>query len=208
MTHRSNISQRFRGFLPVVIDVETGGFNAKTDALLELAAVPILMDHGQLIQGNTYHYHVEPFHGANIEQAALDFTGIEVDHPFREAEHERDILPELFSEINLLLKAYHCSRAILVGHNAWFDLSFINAAIERCRIKNSPFHKFSSFDTATLAGMAYGQTVLAKACKMAQIDFDTSEAHSALYDTQKTADLFCKIHNQWSAMGGWPPAKT
>ncbi len=204
MSTNSEICKRFRGFQPVVIDVETGGFNAHTDALLELAAIPIIIREGELVPSATYHYHIHPFHGANIEQAALDFTGIDVDHPFREAEQERDVLSELFSELQLSLKNNQCNRSILVGHNAWFDLSFLNAAIERNHIKKSPFHKFSSFDTATLAGLAYGQTVLAKACKVAKIDFDTSEAHSALYDTQKTAELFCQIHNQWRQMGGWP----
>ncbi len=204
MSQTSPISQRFRGFLPVVIDVETGGFNAETDALLEIAAIPLLMEDGLLVPGTEYHFHINPFHGANIEQAALEFTGIDVDHPFRDAQNERDVLPELFSEISLIQKELNCTRAILVGHNSWFDLSFLNAAIERNRIKNSPFHKFSSFDTATLAGMAYGQTVLAKACKAAAVDFDTAEAHSALYDTQKTAELFCKITNKWQQLGGWP----
>ena len=35
---------RFRGFLPVIVDVETGGFNATTDALLEVAATLIHLD--------------------------------------------------------------------------------------------------------------------------------------------------------------------
>ncbi|MFB0969134.1 MAG: exonuclease domain-containing protein, partial [Pseudomonadales bacterium] len=64
------------------------------------------------------------------------------------------------------------------------------------------FHPFSSFDTATLCGLAYRQTVLARACEVAGISFDADEAHSALYDCEKTADIFCSIVNKWKELGG------
>ncbi len=61
------LHQRFRGFYPVVIDVETAGFNAKTDALLEIAAITLKMDEqGWLTPDTTLHFHVEPFEGANL----------------------------------------------------------------------------------------------------------------------------------------------
>ena len=55
-------------------------------------------------------------------------------------------------------------------------------------------------DTVTLAGMAYGQTVLSRAVQAAGIEWNGDEAHSAVYDTQKTAELFCKILNRWGAL--------
>ena len=61
-----------------------------------------------------------------------------------------------------------------------------------------------SFDTTSLAGLALGQTVLVKACRAAGIAFDQSEAHSALYDAQKTTELFCFMVNRYKALGGWP----
>jgi ribonuclease T len=207
----SQISQRFRGFLPVVIDVETGGFNASTDAILEIAATIMRMDgNGDLQVLKTHAYNVAPFEGANLEQSALDFTGIDPWHPFREAMSEEDAMADLFKIIRKELKEQSCNRAILVGHNAHFDAGFVNAAVERCSIKRNPFHPFSHFDTATLAGLAYGQTVLAKACAEAQIDFDNTEAHAAAYDAEKTAELFCGIVNRWQALGGWspPPVET
>lgn len=195
------ISERFRGYLPVVIDVETGGFNCKTDALLEIAAVPILMNsEGNLIPAETIACEVEPFEGANIEESALQFTGIEIDHPDRNALQEKDALKEIFQPIRKLLKTQNCKRAILVAHNAHFDLGFVNAASERCAINRNPFHPFSCFDTATLAGLAYGQTVLARACEEANIAFDSKAAHSAAYDTEKTAELFCTIVNRWQQL--------
>ena len=167
------MARRFRGYLPVVVDVETGGFNAATDALLEIAAVTIGMDEeGLLFPEHTYFFRIEPFAGANIEQAALDFTGIKLDHPLRMAVSEEQALGEIFRGIRKSLKANGCKRAILVGHNSSFDLGFLNAAVNRTALKRNPFHPFSSFDTATLAGLAYGQTVLAKACQAAGIAFD------------------------------------
>lgn len=201
----SLISQRFRGFLPVVIDVETGGFNAKTDAMLEIAAVILEMDsQGNLQIKEHFSKNIEPFPGAVVEQAALEFTGIDIYDTERNAEEEGDALREIFQPIRREVSETGCTRAVMVAHNAHFDLSFVNAAVERAQIKRNPFHPFSCFDTSSLSGLAYGQTVLAKACQAAKIDFSNQDAHSALYDTTKTAELFCSIVNRWKELGGWP----
>lgn len=198
------IKDRFRGFLPVVIDVETAGFNAKTDALLELAASIIRMDeNGELYIHETMSFHIQPFAGANLEKEALDFTGIDPFAPDRDDLPEADAIGQMFTKVRKELKSTGCKRAVLVGHNAGFDHGFLNAAIERCEIKRNPFHPFSNFDTATLSGLAFGQTVLAKACQVAGITFSNSQAHSAAYDTEKTAELFCEIVNRWKRLGGW-----
>jgi len=200
----TKLSERFRGFYPVVIDVETAGFNAQTDALLEIAAVTLKMDDdGKLIPDRSMSFDVQPFEGANIEQAALDFTGIDPFHPFREAVSEKEALTEIFQMIRKGLKKNACNRAVVVAHNAHFDHGFLKAAVERTEIKRDPFHPFSSFDTASLAALVYGQTVLAKSCQIAGIEFDNREAHSALYDTEKTAELFCSMVNKWKNLGGW-----
>lgn len=194
----SPIASRFRGFMPVAVDVETGGFNPQTDALLELALCIIEMDEeGWAMSGKTVMRHIKPFEGANIEAAALEFNGIRPDHPLRLAVDERKALQELFLPVRQKLRATGCKRAILVGHNAHFDLSFLNAAIARTGYKRNPFHPFSCFDTATLGGLAYGQTVLARAVTAAGLDWDKSQAHSAAYDTERTAALFCNIVNRW-----------
>jgi ribonuclease T len=191
------MARRFRGFLPVVIDVECGGFNPATDALLEIAAVLIDMDTGgTLARGATVSHHVKPFEGARLDPAALSVTGIDPYHPLRPALPERDALTRVFREVRHAVRAYDCRRAILVGHNAAFDLAFLNAAVARAQMKRNPFHPFSSFDTATLAGAALGQTVLAKAVTVAGMQWDPSSAHSAAYDAEKTADLFCHVCNR------------
>ena len=205
---KSLFAQRFRGYFPVVIDVETAGFNAQTDALLEIAATTLALDEatGLFSLDQTIHFNVDPFEGANLEPAALEFTGIDPTNPLRGAVEEKKALTEIFKLVRKKMKAAGCQRAVMVAHNAAFDLGFVNAATERCLIKRSPFHPFVSFDTTTLSGLALGQTVLAKACATAGIDFNNSEAHSALYDTEKTAELYCYIVNKWQQLGGWPLA--
>lgn len=199
----AQLGERFRGFLPVVVDVETAGFNAKTDALLEIAAVTLQMDErGILSRLETIACHVEPFPGANLDPKSLEFTGIDPYHPFRFAKPEHEALEKIYKPVRQLIKECQCSRAILVGHNPSFDLAFLKSATQRAGIKHNPFHLFSTFDTATLGGLAYGQTVLARAVQAAGFEWDEKSAHSAAYDAERTADLFCAIVNTWRTLRG------
>jgi len=192
------LAQRFRGYLPVIVDIETSGFNPKKNALLEIAAVIVeLNSNNDLEITERYSTHVVPFKNSELDAAALKFNGIDPYHPFRMAIDEKDALDMLFKPIKHAVKRNNCTRAILVGHNPAFDIGFLNAAIQRTQIKRSPFHPFSTFDTATLGGLAYQQTVLAKIAQTAGLDWDNEKAHSALYDAEKTAELFCMIVNRW-----------
>ena len=203
----TGLCDRFRGFYPVVIDVETAGFNARTDALLEIAAVTLKMDEqGWLSIDERHHFHVEPFEGAVLQPEALAFNGIDPHNPLRGAVSEYDALHAIFKAVRKGMKDSGCNRAIMVAHNATFDHSFMMAAAARASLKRNPFHPFVTFDTAALSGLALGQTVLAKACIAAGIPFDSAQAHSALYDTEQTALLFCEIVNRWKRLGGWPLA--
>jgi len=189
---------RLRGFVPVVVDVETGGVNPQTDALLEIAAVMIKIDEeGTFSRGDTIACHVAPFEGGILNPKALEINHIDPYHPFRLAKSEAQALEIILGPISAAIKEYGCHRAVLVGHNAWFDLAFMKAAIERVGLKNHPFHHFTSLDTATLSALAYGETVLSKALAKAGFEFNPDEAHSAIYDAEKTADLFCTIFNRW-----------
>ena len=192
------MAERFRGYLPVVVDVETGGFDWNRHALLEIAVLPLeLDDDGLLVPGKTTNAHVVPAPGLDIDPKSLEITGIRLDHPFRLAKEERPALDHVFAPVREACKRHGCQRAILVGHNAHFDLNFLNAAVARVGHKRNPFHPFSVFDTVTLAGVAYGQTVLARAVQAAGFHWDPNEAHSAVYDTERTAELFCRIVNSW-----------
>ncbi|SMM99313.1 Ribonuclease T [uncultured Candidatus Thioglobus sp.] len=192
------IKDRIRGFLPVVVDIETAGFNAQTDAMLEICAIMIGIDaQGIFYPKEPLHFHVTPFKGANLEPSALKFNKIDVDNPLRMAVSEKNALSEIFQAVSVEVKTEDCSRAVLVGHNAFFDLGFLYAASKRSKLKN-PFHQFSTIDTVSLSALYYGETVLAKAIRVANIEWDDNSAHSALYDTQKTAELFCQIFNTQS----------
>lgn len=191
------VGHRFRGFLPVVVDVETGGFNSQSNALLEIAAVILGVDeNNQLVPRQTVFSHVEPFPGGVMDKASMEVNGIKVDNPLRLAKKEPEALAHIFKPIRQAVSEQGCTRAILVGHNAHFDLGFLNAAIARTGIKRSPFHPFSAFDTVSLAGAALGQTVLAKALVAAGLPYDNREAHSAIYDAERTAELFCLLVNR------------
>ena len=194
----SPMAKRFRGYLPVVVDVETGGFDWNRHALLEIACVPIDLDsEGRFILGETASAHLHPAPGTEIDPKSLEVTGIQLDHPFRLAKQEKEALDHVFAPVRAAVKKHGCQRAILVGHNAHFDLNFLNAAVARVQHKRNPFHPFSVFDTVTLAGVAYGQTVLARAMQAAGMDWNSDDAHSAVYDAEQTAKLFCKIENSW-----------
>ena len=198
---KTTIAKRFRGFFPVIIDIETAGFDASKDALLEIAAVTLTLNtENHWCIDEIIAKYIKPFEGANLDIASLEFTGIDPEHPFRKqiAVSETDAFNEIFRTIRKKTKDNECTRAILVGHNASFDLSFLNACVERNNIKRNPFHPFSTFDTATLAGLAYDQTVLSRAAIAAGLDWDEKEAHSARYDAEQTAILFCEIVNRWN----------
>ncbi|MFS8064317.1 MAG: ribonuclease T [Luteimonas sp.] len=191
--------ERFRGYLPVVVDVETGGFDWTRHALLEIAAIPIdLDDDGHFVLGDIVSAHVVPAPGTEIDPKSLEVTGIIIDHPFRMAKPEKEALDHVFAAVRAAVRRHGCQRAILVGHNAHFDLNFLNAAVARVQHKRNPFHPFSVFDTVTLGGVAYGQTVLARAVQAAGMEWNSADAHSAVYDAERTAQVFCKVANAWA----------
>ncbi len=198
------LANRFRKFYPVVIDIETGGFDARKNPILELAAVFLKMNEVGLLEINDrIHFHVNAFEGSILDPDSLEFTGIKPENPFRFAVSEKEALEEMFAKIHANIKEESCERAVMVAHNATFDQGFLKAATARCKLQNDPFHRFTTFDTASLAGLAYGQTVLAKAVKAAGMNYDKESAHSAKYDAEITAELFCKIVNKWEQVGGY-----
>ncbi len=205
---QADFAQRFRGYLPVIIDIETAGFDPKKNALLEIAAVFLEMAPcGKIKPSDTIASHVIPFPNSKLDQAALEFNDIDPYHPFRMAVDEREALQKIFKKTREEVNRNGCTRAILVGHNPAFDIGFLNAAAERTKIKRNPFHAFSTFDTATLGGLVYGQTVLARAAQAAGLTWDQSQAHSAIYDARLTADLFCMIVNRWADLIGLEQTK-
>ncbi|QJC34422.1 ribonuclease T [Enterobacteriaceae endosymbiont of Donacia crassipes] len=198
------LSFRFRGFYPVVVDIETSGFDPKYNAILEISLITLKMDNGWLKKNETLHFHVLPFKGSRISSDALAFNGINIHTSLRGAITEIEVLKIIFKKITKDLKKNKCKKAVIVAHNASFDHSFIMEAIKRNKMEiNNPFHSFVIFDTTSMCGLILGQTVLAKSCHEIGISFDSNQAHSALYDANRTAKLFCKLVNNWKIKGRW-----
>ena len=191
------LKERFRKFLPVVVDLETGGFDPKNNAILEIAIQLIDENDSMLILGESHRFHINPFDGLIIDNDALEFLKLDLNHPLRQAVNEKFALKEIFQIINKQKSKFDCSRAILVGHNAFFDHSFLLEACKRNNIKKSPFHPFSLIDTVSLGVLATKQTVLARICKELDVSYNNEEAHSAAYDAMVTAQVFCKIINNF-----------
>ena len=191
------LNRLFAGFLPVVVDVETAGVNPQTDALLEVAACVLQLKDGQLVPGDVWHEHVTPYPGLCVHQEALDINRIIPDHPFRMALLEEEALKSLIEFVKNHCQSQSCERAILIGHNAHFDLEFLNQAYLRHNL-TSPFHRFRVMDTVTLSMVHLGVSVLAKALRRTRIGYDPDQAHGALYDTIQTARLFCHLYHDRS----------
>lgn len=192
-------SERFRGYLPVVLDLETGGFDNARNPLLEIGCQFVTWHKDRLELDEMFVWAVEPFPDSVVDPASLKVTGIDLDDPDRGALPEKEALVALFREVRTRMKAAACHRAVLVAHNAAFDQGFMSTAVERCGIKRSPFHPFTTIDTASLGAVAYGHTVLSEVCRRAGIEFDNNQAHAAGYDAHCTARLFCEIVNAWPA---------
>lgn len=186
---------RFRGYLPVVVDLETGGFDSDIHALLEIAAVTLDLDDRGLVVHRQHRWAVIPHPDTAVEEASLKVTGIDIDDPARDAVSELDALRGLFRIVRAEIKRHGCQRAIVTAHNAHFDHGFIHAAAKRSGVKRSPFHPFSVIDTVALAAVHYGHTVLSEACGRAGIPYDAERAHAAAYDAAITAELFCAVVN-------------
>ena len=190
------MSTRFRGYYPIVVDVETGGLEPDKNAVLQIAAFSLSLDEqGKAFIDDQYLVDVAPDESTTIVAEALKINKIDLDKHALTAIAEHKAIRGLFQFARRAIKKHHCHRGILVGHNANFDLAFISAAAARHGIKRNPFHPFSVMDTVALAGLAYGQTVLKVAAQKAGLEFDDKKAHSAEYDARITAELFCKIHN-------------
>ena len=195
-TKKHPLSQRFRGYYPVVIDVETGGLDPEKHALLEVAAVFLTLDEqGSLVPLETVDFKILPDAHCEIDEKSLKINKIDMELHRVSAISEADAIKALFTLIRKAIKKHHCVRGILTGHNASFDLDFLEAAAKRHGIKRNPFHPFSVIDTVSLSALFYGQTTLKNACFEAKIEFNESFAHSAIYDAEKTAELLCHIHN-------------
>ena len=198
----ARMKARFRGFLPVVVDLETGGFDKDVHALLQVGAASLHWMDDELGIEELATWNVTPHPATRVEAASLELTGIDLEDPGRQALSEEVVVRELFRFARRAMRRHSCQRALLTGHNAHFDHGFVLSAANRNGVKRSPFHPFTVVDTASLAAVAYGHTVLREACQRAGLGFEGARAHAAAYDVEATARLFCAIVNAWDGFKG------
>ena len=120
----SEMSARFRGFLPVVIDLETGGFDKDVHAVLQIAAVSLGRSDGWLDIEEIQSWNVIPHPGTRVEDASLKITGIDLADPDRDALSEEEAVRALFRFVRREVRRNGCERAVLTAHNAHFDHGF------------------------------------------------------------------------------------
>ena len=188
------MQNRFRGFMPVVIDVECGGFIPYRCTVGNCRSVVGDSGDGSLAAWGNWRYHVQPF-PAPTSNGVTRCDGLSILFTRYAQRFQRRSAHAIVQEISQAMKDNDCTRAILVGHNACFDLNFLNAAVARTEIKRNPFHPFSSFDTATLAGVAFGQTGYRSRFKRPESLGIRTNAFGA-YDAQQTADCFARSANE------------
>lgn len=189
------LKDRIRGFLPVVIDLETGGINPLEHAVLEMCIVIPQWNNDRMLLGSVHHWHIEPHPNTLVDSESLEITGIDLADPTRDAIAEVDAVRACFRVVRKAIREAHCNRAVLTGHNSHFDLDFLRRAAFRSNVGQNPFHPFTVLDTASMSAVRFGQTVLSKVCEEAGIAYDTEQAHSAKYDAVITARLFCWLIN-------------
>ena len=90
------LSERFRGYLPVVLDLETGGFDHQVNPILELACCFVQMQDDRLSIKGQESWNVQPVDGMVVEPASLKVTGIDLDDPHRDAMDEASVLKDFF----------------------------------------------------------------------------------------------------------------
>ena len=181
----------------MVVDLETGGLDPNKNPILELACSFLNYENEKLVPHKSFSWDIKPQPNLEIDPSSQLLTGIDPLLDIENRTDEKAAINSFFKEVRRETKTNECTRAVLVAHNSVFDNSFLNAAIQRHRIKRSPFHPFTTFDTATLGGVAFGHTDLREACQRADIAYDKKSAHCASYDCEVTAFLFCKIVNLW-----------
>ena len=166
----------------VVFDIETTGFSAVNDRIIEIGAVKV--ENGEIV--DRYSTFVNPERPIPFEIEKL--TGIN-DGMVVDAAVIEDILPEFlaFSE-----------DCIMVAHNAEFDMSFIK---ENCRRMNL-LRKFTVVDTLAMARSMLPDLKNYKLDTVVEAVGGTLENHHrAVEDAESTADIFVKFVARLKGMG-------
>ena len=166
----------------VVFDIETTGFSAVNDRIIEIGAVKV--EGGRIV--DRYSTFVNPERPIPFEIEKL--TGIH-DGMVEDAEVIEDVLPK-FMEF--------CQDCIMVAHNAEFDMSFIR---ENCR-RQGIERKFTVVDTLAMARSMLPDLKNYKLDTVVEaVGGSLENHHRAVEDAESTADIFVKFVARLKNMG-------
>lgn len=176
-SENQNLDSRF-----VVFDIETTGFSAVNDRIIEIGAVKV--EGGRIV--DRYSTFVNPERPIPFEIEKL--TGIH-DGMVEDAEVIEDVLPK-FMEF--------CQDCIMVAHNAEFDMSFIR---ENCR-RQGIERKFTVVDTLAMARSMLPDLKNYKLDTVVEaVGGSLENHHRAVEDAESTADIFVKFVARLKNMG-------
>ncbi|TCJ05951.1 PolC-type DNA polymerase III [Cytobacillus praedii] len=159
----------------VVFDVETTGLSAVYDTIIELAAVKI--HDGEII--DRFESFANPHHP--LSATTINLTGI------------TDDLVENAPEIEDVLKDFHewTGDAILVAHNASFDMGFLNVGYKKINLGKAAN---PVIDTLELARFLYSEMKNHRLNTLAKkFDIELTQHHRAIYDAEATGYLLLKM---------------
>ena len=158
----------------VVFDIETTGFSPVKNKIIEIGAVKI--EKGEI----TDHFSVFVNPKVPIPYEITKLTGIQ-DSMVLDAESIEEVLPKFLD---------FCQGAVLVAHNANFDMSFI---LENCK-RQGFSTEYTYVDTLGLARVllpAQGKHTLDAVCKTLKISLENH--HRAVDDAKATAEIFLRF---------------
>ena len=158
----------------VVFDIETTGFSPVTNRIIEIGAVKV--DKGQIV--DRFSVFVNPQVPIPFEIEKL--TGIN-DSMVMEAETIESVLPQFLDFVG---------DAVLVAHNANFDVSFIKENAKRQQIPVD----FTYVDTVGIARMLLtGQSKYTLDAVAKTLKISLENHHRAVDDAECTAEIFMKF---------------
>lgn len=173
-------------------DVESGGLDDSKHSLLRIGLViwknGIILDKLEIfIKSDNYCYDEESMKINKIDLNWLTINGIS----------EQQAIEEINSFVN---KYFPNSKALLGGHNIYFDIAFLKRLYRENSISFSSYFEHRTIDTCSIMKYLYFCDKLPKqvqsltsACKYFNFEIDDNERHGALYDAEITSEVFTKL---------------
>lgn len=163
----------------IIFDTETTGLDAREDRVIEFGGIELV---NKFPTGRTFHHYINP-QGRAVHPEALAVHGISDDQLVG-----KPTFRELAGELAAFLDG-----AMLVAHNANFDIGFLNA--EFARLGMPAVDPGVVIDTLALARRKHpmGPNSLDALCRRYGIDNSHREKHGALLDSELLAEVYVEL---------------